>query len=60
MNKLENMEKQIYNMRQALYVIINERNDLLHLDVIEASQKLDQALNEYNKLLNKVGKNMSY
>lgn len=56
MSTLEEVEETIYEMRQALYVIINEKENLLDPKVIAASQELDEALNEYNKLLNKVGK----
>lgn len=38
-------------MRQALYKIIDEKNNLLDIDVIVASQQLDEMLNEYSRLL---------
>ena len=56
---LENLEKIeiiIYEMRQSLYELINKKQDLLDVEVIEASQELDKALNEYNIILNKVDK----
>lgn len=56
MEKLEMINKKICDMRQALQELINEKENLLDPEVIIASQKLDEALNEYNKLLNKVGK----
>ena len=43
-------------MRQALHVIIDEKENLLDIEVINASQELDKALNEYNKLFNKIDK----
>lgn len=58
-DNLENLEKIeiiIYEMRQSLYELINKKQDLLDVEVIEASQELDKALNEYNIILNKVDK----
>lgn len=45
------LEIKIYEMRQALYEIIDKKGNLLDIEVINASQKLDNILNEYNKLL---------
>lgn len=56
MDKLENINKEICEMRQALLDLINEKSSLLNPEVITASQELDEALNEYNNLLNKVDK----
>jgi len=46
----------IYEMRQSLQDLINEKPSLLDPEVIIASQKLDEALNEYHNLFKKVGK----
>jgi len=53
---LKEVKKTIYKMRQALHVIIDEKENLLDIEVINASQELDKVLNEYNKLLNKIDK----
>lgn len=56
MNEIENINKKICDMRQSLQDLINERPSLLDPEVIAASQELDEALNEYNNILNKVDK----
>ena len=56
MKTLKEVEKTIYKMRQALHVTIDEKENLLDIEVINASQELDKVLNEYNKLLNKIDK----
>lgn len=56
MEEIENMCKKICIMRQALQDLINEKPNLLDPNIIDASQKLDEALNEYNNLLSKVDK----
>ncbi|MDR3598533.1 aspartyl-phosphate phosphatase Spo0E family protein [Clostridium sp.] len=56
MDKIENINKKICEMRQSLLDLINEKSSLLDPEVIIASQELDEALNEYNNLLNKVDK----
>lgn len=54
---LEEFETTIYEMRQALYEIIDKKEDLLDIEVIAVSQKLDDILNEYNQLIEKKIKN---
>ncbi|GAA0116070.1 Spo0E family sporulation regulatory protein-aspartic acid phosphatase [Clostridium senegalense] len=56
MGKIEDMQKIILVMRQELQDLINEKSDLLHPEVIAASQKLDQALNDYNDILKELKK----
>ncbi len=51
MGILEEIEKVISRMRQELYEIIDNKENLLDIDVINASQKLDSMLNIYNELL---------
>ncbi len=51
MGTLEEYELIIYEMRQALYKLIDEKENLLDKEVVAASQELDKALNEYNKEL---------
>ena len=56
MERTRNINKKICEMRQSLQDLINEKPSLLDSEVIIASQELDEALNEYNNLLNKVDK----
>lgn len=56
MEKIELINQKICEMRQALVDLINEKPSLIDLEVVTASQELDEALNEYNNLLNKVDK----
>lgn len=51
LGELETMKERIHKMRQALYKVIDNKENLLSIEVIAASQKLDDMLNEYNKLL---------
>ncbi len=50
MRAIEKLEVKIYETRQSLYKIIDRKGNLLDIEVINASQKLDNMLNEYNKL----------
>ena len=43
MESLEEIKKIICKRRQILHTIINEKHNLLHPEVIAASQKLDVA-----------------
>ncbi|CUU46965.1 Spo0E like sporulation regulatory protein [Clostridium beijerinckii] len=45
---IEKYELIIYEMRQALYTLIDKKENLLDMEVIAASQELDKVLNEYN------------
>lgn len=56
MENLENINKKICEMREALQDLINKKTNLIDPEVVAASQELDKALNEYNNLLNKVDK----
>lgn len=51
MKTLEEMKILIDEMRQTLSTAIEEKQDLLGVEVISIGQKLDDALNEYNNLL---------
>ena len=53
MKTLEEMKIIIYEMRETLHTIIQEKQNLLDVEVIAISQKLDGVLNEYNNLLKK-------
>ncbi|WP_297429256.1 aspartyl-phosphate phosphatase Spo0E family protein [Clostridium sp.] len=51
MKVIEKLEIKIYKTRQVLHETIDRKGDLLDVEVINISQKLDSILNEYNKLL---------
>lgn len=53
MGNLDEKEKIINKMRQALYEIIDYKENLLDIEVVNASKKLDNILNEYNELIEK-------
>lgn len=53
MDNLEDMEVIIDEIRQTLSALIDEKQNLLDVEVIDISQKLDDALNKYNNLLEK-------
>ncbi|WP_238861089.1 aspartyl-phosphate phosphatase Spo0E family protein [Clostridium sp. YIM B02569] len=50
MGTLEEYEIRIYEMRQALYALIDKKENLLDMEVIAASQELDKVLNEHNSI----------
>jgi hypothetical protein len=45
---LEEIKAVIYEMRQILMLLIEEKQNLLDAEVIAISQKLDCVLNKYN------------
>ncbi|MBF7811031.1 aspartyl-phosphate phosphatase Spo0E family protein [Clostridium beijerinckii] len=51
MEKIIEIEEMICKMRQSLYEIINNEKSLLGIEVITASQRLDDIINQYNELL---------
>ena len=51
MGTLRKIDEKIYEMRQLLQELLNEKTSLLDTQVIAASQELDSLLNEYNNLL---------
>lgn len=51
MKTLEEVNILIYEMRQSVYIVIDERHNLLDEKVISINQKLDDILNKYNNLL---------
>lgn len=53
---LEEYEIMIYEMRQALYELIDKKENLLDIEVISASQELDKALNKYNSIQSRIMK----
>lgn len=56
MENIKEMNIKICQMRQSLQDLINEKQSLLDPEVIIASQELDQTLNEYHNLFEKVDK----
>lgn len=53
MAELNKLICKIENLRKKLNDLILEKQDLLDPDVIDASKKLDEALNEYAKMKKK-------
>ncbi len=56
MGKLQNINRKINELREILHKLIEEKANLLDHEIILASKELDNALNEYNKLISKMGK----
>lgn len=54
LTELDKLILKIEELRDKLNQLINESGDLKHPDVLMASKKLDEALNEYQELLQKV------
>lgn len=50
-NKLQKLEEMIIEIREYLYEIINEKEDLLNPEVMAASKILDSILNAYAELI---------
>lgn len=53
MTELKKLICKIENLRKELNALILEKQDLLDPDVVSASKKLDEALNEYNNMVKK-------
>lgn len=51
MKHLEEMNLLIYETQQELNIVIEKKRNLLDLEVISISQKLDCILNKYNSLI---------
>lgn len=51
MTEIEETISKVDELRKCMYDLLNEKGSLLDTEVILASQKLDKALNEYNKVL---------
>lgn len=54
MEKVDEMDKKVCEMRQNLQRLISETTNLLDPEVVSASQKLDVVLNEYHIMLSKI------
>lgn len=56
MGSIEEMNRRICDLRQALQELIKQKKDLVDPLVVAASQELDVVLNEYNSLLRELNK----
>jgi len=54
MEKVDEVDKKVCEMRQNLQRLISEKTNLLDPEVVSASQKLDVVLNEYHIMLSKI------
>lgn len=52
MHEIEDILREIEELRVELVKAIEKKKNLLDPDIIKESQKLDSILNEYNKMLN--------
>ncbi|WP_343069702.1 aspartyl-phosphate phosphatase Spo0E family protein [Clostridium aciditolerans] len=50
-NKLNQLEELISEVREHLYEVINEKGDLLNPEVVAASKMLDSVLNTYSEVI---------
>lgn len=50
-NKLNQLEELINEVREHLYEVINEKGDLLNPEVVAASKMLDSVLNTYSEVI---------
>jgi len=53
MNQLDELQARISELRKCIHRLIDEKGNLLDSEVLEASRMLDNALNEYEAILNK-------
>lgn len=53
MSKLNGVLKQIEELKELMYQIMEEREELTDTELVKVSQELDKLLNEYGKLINK-------
>lgn len=51
MDTIERINNEIYEMEQNILNLINEKVDLYDPRIIDASEKLDSILNQYNSLV---------
>ncbi|WP_026887637.1 aspartyl-phosphate phosphatase Spo0E family protein [Clostridium beijerinckii] len=56
MGKLQNINRKINELRGILHELIEEKANLLDHEIILASKELDNALNEYNRLISEMHK----
>ncbi|ERI94509.1 Spo0E like sporulation regulatory protein [Clostridiales bacterium oral taxon 876 str. F0540] len=53
MTNIEELALKIEELRSLMQELMKEKDNLIHPEVITASQNLDDLLNEYNELLDK-------
>lgn len=53
MSKLNEVLKQIEELKELMYQIMEESEELTDAEIVKVSQELDKLLNEYGKLINK-------
>lgn len=51
MDKVEELILKIDEMKSQMNNLIEQKEDLVDLEVVEVSQKLDSILNDYNSIL---------
>ena len=56
MPELHDIIVKINELKEKLAQLINEKQDLTDSEVVSASKKLDEALNEYEKAISQKGK----
>ncbi|MDF2595373.1 MAG: Spo0E like sporulation regulatory protein [Clostridia bacterium] len=56
MKNIEKTTQKIGEIRQLLQELIDAKSDLADPEIIVASQRLDEALNAYHNLLEKISK----
>ncbi|WP_129599079.1 aspartyl-phosphate phosphatase Spo0E family protein [Anaerophilus nitritogenes] len=53
MRKTKEIKREIEDLRNHLYYLINQKKNLVTPEVVIVSQALDQVLNEYNTTIKK-------
>lgn len=53
MSKLNEVLNQIEELKELMYQIMEESEELTDTELVKVSQELDKLLNEYGKLINK-------
>lgn len=54
MNEIEEILAKIDEMRKSMCDLIEAKDNLVDLEVVQASQNLDSALNEYHDILESI------
>ncbi|MBZ9687572.1 aspartyl-phosphate phosphatase Spo0E family protein [Clostridium estertheticum] len=53
MTQLKEITQKIEELRALMYQVMNEKEALTDLELVVLSQRLDELLNEYDKLIDK-------
>jgi hypothetical protein len=53
MTNKQELAQKIEELRCLMHDLMTERSELIHPDIVKASQMLDKLLNEYDELLRK-------